>query len=65
MILFAADISQLEHARDYIRKNGFTAEQVAIKRNGDDITVITKDGLNPWTKHRHLSLKELSYRNAL
>lgn len=65
MILFAADISQLEDARAYISKQGFTSKNVAIKRKGDDIYVVTKDGLNPWTRNRHLSLSELSLRNRL
>lgn len=65
MILFAADISQLEQAREYIRRQGFTSDNVAIKRKGDEINVVTKDGLNPWTKHKHISLKESSFRNAL
>ena len=65
MILFAADISQLEQAREYIRKNGFTADQVAIKRKGDDIIVITKDGLNPWTGHRHKTTREIEESNKL
>lgn len=65
MILFAGHIEHLEQARDYISKQGFTADDVAIKRKGDEINVITKDGLNPWTKQKHISLKESYSRNVL
>lgn len=65
MILFAGGHEHIEEARAYIRKQGFTKEDVRLVKRGNDIHVITKDGLNPWTRRKHLSLKELSSRNRL
>lgn len=65
MILFAGGHEHVEQAREYIRGQGLTQDTVRLVKRGDDILVITKDGLNPWTKNRHPSLKELYFRNRL
>lgn len=64
MILCAC--TTVEEAKAYIQRNNFTSDNVRMVKGQDYIHVKTKqDGINPWTNHKHLSLKELSLRNAL
>jgi len=66
MILFAGGHEHIEQAKQYIKNNGLSAENVRLVKTDKDIIVRTKkEGINPWTGNRHLSLNELSLRNLL
>lgn len=65
MIIFSAPTENITQAKEYIKRNGFTKDDVRLINANNGIEIITKDGLNPWTKQKHQSLSESYKRSRL